>query len=80
MLEKAHRCGLILKDNWRDHIDPKPLSRMHNERKKYWYWKLWPAYTRPIAEGASIHKSALIRMEHNENYKPQLPQEYIVAE
>ncbi|MBL1277612.1 MAG: DUF2235 domain-containing protein [Ectothiorhodospiraceae bacterium] len=74
MLAAAENNGLKLHENWQEKIPPNPLDELHESRTNL--WKLWPAVTRKIPEGAKIHKSVLTRQKEIENYNPTLPTDY----
>jgi hypothetical protein len=74
MLENARKCGLRLKDGWKERIHPDPLDKLHNSRTGL--WRMWRPAIRKIPEGAKIHKSVLIRAKGIEDYNPHLPDNY----
>ena len=75
MLENAEKHDLRLKAGWRDGITGNPLGTMHKSRTGL--WRIWPAVTREIPEGAKIYSGVLTRRaEPSANYKPQLPTKY----
>lgn len=78
LLQKAQQCGLLLNANWQNTLSPDPLAPLHKSRTGK--WKLWPAYTRVIPEGALIHKSVLARKANDKYYRPQLPDQFSLVE
>ena len=78
MLENAQKCGLRLKDGWKERIHPDPLDKLHNSRAGL--WRMWRPAIRKIPEGAKIHKSVLTRAKEIEDYNLRLPDNYIVVD
>jgi len=75
MMDKASDCGLELKSNWKDVLNPEAGGKIHNSRKGF--WKLWRSVDRHIAEGSKIHNSVFERIQSRElNYNPKLPDNY----
>lgn len=74
MLEKAIEQGLIVKNNWKNSVNPKHDDIIHNSRTGL--WKLWPTYDRIIPNGALIHSSVQERMQALPEYQPNLPLQY----
>jgi len=77
MMDKAHACGLRLKDNWRESLEQNALIDLHNSRDKI--WRLWRPVDRKIPEGAKIHQSVIDRMGKDKNYSPTLPKNHEVV-
>jgi uncharacterized protein (DUF2235 family) len=78
MLENAQKCGLRLRDGWKERIHPNPLDKLHNSRTGL--WRMWRPAMRKIPEGAKIHKSVLTRIKEKDGYNPPLPDNYIVVD
>lgn len=76
MLENAENHGLRLKAGWRNNVVGNALGKMHESYTGL--WRLWPALTRKIPEGAKIYSGVLARAKALPNYKPRLPANYTV--
>lgn len=71
MMDKALKCGLNLKKDWKDCLNQNARGMMHNSRTKL--WRIWRPVDREIPKDAKIHQSVIDRMNGNGNYKPSLP-------
>ena len=75
MMDKASKCDLKLKINWKDILNQKAIGKIHNSRKGF--WKLWKPVEREIMNGSKIHKSVFDRIQSRGlNYNPKIPNEH----
>ena len=80
ILEHAQNNGLILRDDWRELLQPDPSGIIEPSHRHI--WRLLPKEERCIPEGAKVHKSVLQRVADSSNlYRPDnLPKSYVEVE
>ena len=80
MLRNAKSKGLVLREDWRESLQPDPLGDIEPSRRLF--WRLLPEARRVIPRGASVHKSVLRRIELLSNHyrPPNMPDSYIEVE
>lgn len=80
LLARAENAGVRLKPGWNANYRPDPTDPNAQHQSRTCCWKLWPKVHREIAEGASIHQSAVDRLNAKIGYSPpNLPTRYVVA-
>ena len=75
MLNKALKCGLLLKEDWQNTLKPNIFTDIQESYKGF-YKLFWKPYHRVIPNGANIHFTVLRKMKYTKNYLPTLPASY----
>lgn len=79
MLDRAERAGLRVHHRKLDEFAPDPLGEMHDSRTGI--FRLQRPVLRPVAAGARVHSSVLVRRRDEFWYQPEnLPSEFVTVD